>query len=59
MRGAIRGTNTENLYEELGLESLQKKSKLRRLCLFYKINKGHTPNYLHNLISKIFKVPIP
>ena len=43
--GAIRGTSSEKLYQELGLESLR---WLRKLCLFYKIyNKS--PSYLHNL----------
>ena len=50
MTGAIRGTNTEKLDQELGLESLQNRRKLRRLCLFYKIYKDHTPPYLHNFI---------
>ena len=34
IRGAIRGTNTEGLYQELRLESLQNRRKLRRLSLF-------------------------
>ena len=55
MTGTIRGTNTERLYQELGLEPLQNRHKFRRLCLFYKIYKGHTPPYLHNLISKNFQ----
>ena len=46
--GAIRGTNIEKLYQELGLESLQDSRKLRGLCLLYKIYK-HTPPYLRNL----------
>ena len=58
MTGAIRGTNTERLYQDLGLESLQNKPKLRRLCLFEKIYEDHTPPYLHNF-PKIFKVSIP
>ena len=48
-------TNTEKLYQELGLESLQNRCKLRRLCLFYKIYKDQTPPYLHNLIPKNFQ----
>ena len=45
--GAIRGTSSEKLYQELGLESLR---WLRKLCLFYKIyNKS--PSYLHNLTT--------
>ena len=38
--GAIRGTNTLKFYQELGLESLQNRRKLRRLSLFYKIYNG-------------------
>ena len=60
MTGAILETNTtKKLYQELGLESLQNRRKLRSLCLFYKIYKHHTQPYLHNLIPKLFKVPIP
>ena len=44
--GAIRGTDTEKLYQELGLESLRNRRKLRRLCLFYKIYKDQSPLYL-------------
>ena len=31
MTGAIRGTNTEKLYQELGLESLQYRCKLQKV----------------------------
>ena len=44
--GAIRGTNTVKLYQELGLEPLQNRRKLRRLSLFYKIYKDQPPLYL-------------
>ena len=37
--GAIRGTSSEKLYQELGLESLRSRRWLRKLCLFYKIYK--------------------
>ena len=40
--GAIRGTDTEKLYQELGLESLRNRRKLRRLYLFYKIYKDQS-----------------
>ena len=55
MTDAIRGTNTEKLFQELRLESLENKPNLRRLCLFYKIYKDHTSPYLHNLIPKNFR----
>ena len=48
--GAIRGTDTQKLYQELGLESLRNRRKLRRLSLFYKIYKDQSPLYLYNLI---------
>ena len=47
---AIRGTDTEKLYQELGVESLPNRHKLRRLSLFYKIYKDQSPLYLFNLI---------
>ena len=48
--GATRGTVTEELYQELGLESLRNRLKLRRLSLFYKIYKDQSPLHLYNLI---------
>ena len=48
--GAIRGTNTVKLYQELGLEPLQNRRKLRRLSLFCKIYNGQSPLYLYSLI---------
>ena len=38
--GAIRGTSSEKLYQELGLESLRSRRWLRKVCLFYKIYKN-------------------
>ena len=48
--GAIRGTSSEKLYQELGLESLRSRRWLRKLCLFYKIYKNKSPSYLYDLI---------
>ena len=50
IRWAIRGTNIVKLYQEVGLESLQKRRKLGRLSLFYNIYKDQFPLYLYNLI---------
>ena len=44
--GAIRGTNTEKLCQELGLESLQNRRKLRKLSLFCKIYNDQSSFYL-------------
>ena len=49
--GAIRGTSSKKLYQELGLESLRSRRSLRKLCLFYKIYKNKSPSYLYDLIS--------
>jgi len=48
--GAIRGTSTEKLYQELGLESLQQRRWYRKLCIFFKIVKEKSPEYLYNII---------
>ena len=45
--------NTEKFFQELGLESLQNRRKLRTLCLFYLFY--HTLPYLHNLNPKNFQ----
>ena len=37
--GAIRGTSSEKLFQELGLETLKSRRWLRKLCLFYKLIK--------------------
>ena len=47
--GAIRGTNTVRLYQELGLE-LQNRRKLGRLTLFCKTYNDQSPLYLYNSI---------
>ena len=49
--GANRGTSSEKLYQEFGLESLRSRRWLRKLCLFYKIFKNKSPSYLYNLIT--------
>ena len=48
--GAVRGTSTEKLYNELGLETLEKRRWYRKLCCFYKVYKSHSPKYLFNII---------
>ena len=40
----------KKVYQELGLESLQSRRWMRKLCLFYKIYREKSPNYLFELI---------
>ena len=48
--GAIRGTFKEKLYDQLGLETLEKKRCYRKLCCFFKIFRYKSPKYLFNII---------
>ena len=48
--GAIRGTSTEKIYQELALESLKPRRWFRKLCHLYKIFNEKSPSYLFNLI---------
>ena len=52
MTGAIKGSSTEKLYQELGIEHLRSRRWFRKLCLFYKIIKSKSPPYLFNLIPR-------
>ena len=44
--GAVRGTSKEKLYNELGLETLEKRRWYRKLCCFL----FKCPKYLFNII---------
>ena len=48
--GAIRGTFSEKLYQELDLESPRSRKWLRKLCLYCKLYMNKSPSYLYNLI---------
>ena len=48
MTGAIKGSSTEKLYQELGIEHLRSRHWFRKLCLLYKIIKSKSPPYLFN-----------
>ena len=54
--GAIRGTSTEKIYQELGLESLKSRRWFRKLYNFYKIFNDKSPSYLFNLIPNFNRV---
>ena len=48
--GAIRGTSSAKLFQELGSESLKSRRWLRKLYLFYKIFHKKSLSYLFQLI---------
>ena len=48
--GAIRGSSSEKVYEELGLETLKLRRWYRKLSLLYKVLKNESPSYLFNTI---------
>ena len=54
--GAITGTSTEKINQELGLESLKSRRWFRKLCHFYKIFNEKSPSYLFNLIPNFHRV---
>ena len=54
--GAIRGTLTEKIYQELGLESLKPRRWFRKLCHFYKMFNEKFFSYLLNLIPNFNRV---
>ena len=47
---AIRGTSKEKLFDELGLETLEKRRWYRKLCCFFEIFRHKCPKYLFNII---------
>ena len=51
--GAIRGTFREKLYQELGLESLQKQRWYRKLSYFLKMVKGQFPCYISKILCSV------
>ena len=53
--GATRGTSREKLYQEVGLESLRKRRWYRKLCYFFKIFKGQSPEYLFRILPSVSK----
>ena len=54
--GAIKGTSSEKLFQELGLESLKSRRWLEKISLFYKIFHKKSSSYLFQLIPPINNV---
>ena len=55
---AIRGIFRNKLYQELDLESLQKRRQYRKLCYFFKILKRQSLDYLSKILPCIRRVCI-
>ena len=51
--GAMKGTSREKLYQRLGLEYLQERRCMRRLCLFYKVVSTKLPAYIYDFIPSV------
>ena len=51
--GAIKGSSTEKLYQELGFESLKDRRWIRKLCCLNKIMSSKRPSYLYDLLPPL------
>ena len=51
--GAIKCASRSKLYNELGLESLESRRRLRHLCFHHKVISNRLPAYLYKLIFHI------
>lgn len=50
--GAKRGTSHRLLYNGVGWESLRKRRHVHKLCKFYAIVNGYTPEYLRGVLPR-------
>ena len=55
--GAIWGSSSQNIYQEIGLESLQSRHWVRKLCQFYKILNHLDIFLLLFQLKKEFTIP--
>ena len=51
--GAIKGTSREKVFQELSLEYLQQRRRIRHLSLLYKAVSTKLPAYIYNLIPAV------
>ena len=57
MTGATKLVSLEVLYNETGWESLETRRSKHKMCLFYKINKSNSRNYLSSSVHNMLKQP--
>ena len=50
---ALKGTSREKLYQKLGLEYLEHRRWMRRLCLFHKVVSAKLPAYIYDIILPV------
>ena len=51
--GAIKGTFRKKLYQESGLEYIQQRRWMRRLCVFYKVVSTELPAFIYDIIPPV------
>ena len=54
--GAVRGSSSEKLYQELVLESLKNRRWYRKFCQFYQILKSKSPRCIFDIIPAKLRV---
>ena len=55
--GATKLVSLEILYNETGWKSLETRRSKHKMCLFYKMNKSSSPNYISSLVHNLLKQP--
>lgn len=50
IRGATKGTSRKKLYQQLGLEYLQQRRWMRRICLFCKVFSTKVPAHVYDFV---------
>ena len=55
--GAWKGTKREDLYDNLGWESLNERRVMRKLCIIYETLDTKFPNYLYKTLENQFYSP--
>jgi hypothetical protein len=46
-------TSLNSIYREAGWEKLSTRQEVKKLCMFYKLNVGNSPEFLCDLIQNI------
>jgi hypothetical protein len=49
-------TSLDSIYREAGWEKLSARREVKKLCMFYKLNVGNSPEFLCDLIIPYFSM---